>query len=661
MHSQMNARGPKMRPHAVTTKTTAIMALYFVGGLASPPTLGANALFSDQTQGAGLSFTHQAPGDIEWGEQHGGMAVGDFNRDGWPDLFVAGGGLQPDALFINNQDGTFTDEAPGWGLSDLYRGNGVAAGDFDKDGWVDVYVSSHGAMAQPPATGDHRLYRNNGDSSFTNVAVAAGVNSTSNRPEGYSANFGDYDLDGYLDLWVAGWHTGLPNPPRSRLFRNRGDGTFEDVTVSAGADTPNDDIVGQFSGAFADMNGDRYPELVVSGDWGNSHYLRNNRDGTFTDVDIFQPHAPWNGMGHALGDFNRDGRLDWFITAAWPAFGFLGPEGNRLYVNSGSDSFLALPESAGVEDGGWGWGAASVDVDHDGWQDLVMTNGWPYDDDLTGASFTNEPSYIFHNDGNLSFTEIGQSSGFNHTGQGRGIVYLDYDRDGDLDLIVSAWSEPLQLFRNDISGTDANWLKVTLDTSQHPVLAPDGFGSEVQISVNGVQQYFHLTGASHYLATSQLVAHFGLGSASSVDTLRVRWADGFDTVVQPVAANQHLTVQAQPPLRMTRPVIRGGSGEVSVAGVQDGETAHVFFSPYGPGEGVCLSVFGGRCLGLLGARYAGNASADGAGDAALSIAAPPGGQAAVLYVQVMVRRGTDGAESIISNILQLPVIDLDEG
>ncbi len=217
------------------------------------------------------------------------------------------------------------------------------------------------------------------------------------------------------------------------------------------------------------------------------------------------------------------------------------------------------------------------------------------------------------------------------------------------------------MFRNDISGNDANWLQVTLDTSQHPALAPDGFGSEVQISAAGADQYYHLTGASHYLATSQLVAHFGLGSAGTVDTLRVRWADGFDTVVEQVAANQQLALVAQPPLRMARPVIRGGDGEVRIEGVQDGETVHLFFSPYGAGPGVCLNVFGGRCLGLLGARYAGNAIADGAGNVAMSIASPPGGQASMLYVQAMVRRGTDGAESIISNILQLPVIDLDEG
>ncbi|MEM9057248.1 MAG: FG-GAP-like repeat-containing protein, partial [Pseudomonadota bacterium] len=200
----------------------------------------------------------------------GGGAVGDFNGDGYPDLFVIGGGERADALFINQRDGTFVDEADAWGIADRHRGTGATVADYDGDGDADLYVTSLGSVTQLlPEAGQHRLYRNDGNG-FVDVAEVAGVNRTADHPDGFGAAFGDYDLDGDLDLFVAGWHSvGADGALGSRLFRNRGDGTFDEVTAAAGVVR---DSTHAFGAIFADMNHDRYPELLVPGDFGTSRY-----------------------------------------------------------------------------------------------------------------------------------------------------------------------------------------------------------------------------------------------------------------------------------------------------------------------------------------------------------------------------------------------------
>jgi len=513
--------------------------------------------FSDQTSASGLIFSHAQPVDHRSGPMVAGGAVGDFNGDGYADVFVIGGGAADDALFMNNRDGTFSNRAVEWGVAIAHRGVGATVGDYDGDGDDDIYVTSFGPVSDIPGPGQHRLYRNE-RGFFVDVAEAAGVaTTTTGYGDGYGAAFGDYDRDGDLDLFVGAWH----NTPAlgARLFNNQGDGTFVNVTQDAGVITGS---TRAFGAVWADMDGDRFPELLVAGDFGTNRYYRNNRDGSFQELDpgtglAVKPEPPvWsigkahNGMGTTVADFNRDGRLDWFVTAIWPTFEFANEFwGNGLYVNHGDHTYSEAAETAGVHDGGWGWGTSAVDFDNDGWTDLVMTNGWPFQDPTTGESFDGERAYLWRNRGDLTFAESGLEAGLTHSGQGRALLHLDYDRDGDMDIVILSNQEPAQLFRNELivrrTPRDAHWIQVQLDTSRHPRLAPHGAGALVTVVAGGVTQTQQITTGGTYLGQNELVAHFGLGSSRRIQNLTVDWGDGRNTRVRGMRADRRVTVRAR--------------------------------------------------------------------------------------------------------------------
>ncbi len=510
---------------------------------AGVPTEASDPSFSNMTNAAGVAVTHSIAGGFAHDNYTGGGTVGDFNNDGWQDLYVISGGEvpvtledQPDHLFINNGDGTFTDRAAEWGLTAIHRGKGASVGDFNKDGWLDLYVTSAGPPGPSGAAGRHKLYQNNGDGTFTDVAAAAGVNFTTPTSEdGFGSTFGDYDLDGDLDLFVAGFAT---NNTGLKLFRNNGDGTFTDQTSDIDFDNP--DING-FAPRFADMDGDWYPELLVASDFGSSVYLRNNTDGTFDDVTAFAGTGyDENGMGQAVGDFDGNGFIDWYVTSIYlPSNQWTG---NKLYLNQQHHSYDEVSEASGVADGGYGWGALAVDFNHDGLLDIAETNG-----DTFGI-FAGEQAYLWIQNGGGTYDEMAMTSGFVHTGNGRGMSNFDYDNDGDQDVVIFAYNEPLMLFRNDVAGAaaDANWLRVFLDSSASPGLAPRGTGARVYATVGGESQLRMITSGDNFLSHSELSAHFGLGSATVVDELRVDWPDGSSTILTDVAANQTLTVASGP-------------------------------------------------------------------------------------------------------------------
>ena len=506
-------------------------------------------LFVETTDAAGVTFTEMPAPDTPSGPMNGGGSVGDFNKDGWPDIFVLGGGLTPDRLFINNKNGTFTDQAAAWGLTQLYRGTGATAGDYDKDGCEDIFVTNMGDMPGAPAAGQHKLYRNDCNGHFSDVAVAAGVNQTAPYPTGYGAAFGDYDLDGQLDLFVTGWNetvSGSKITEGNVLFHNNGDGTFTDVSAAAGI--PNPSGLRGFGAIFADMDGDRYPELLISGDFGTSKYYHNNTDGTFTRTNILLPGSDkvYNGMGTTIGDFNRDGRQDWFVAAIFPAWHFEGPNGNRLYLNKGNNTFRALT-SQDVNDGGWGWGAAALDFDHDGWMDLIHTNGWPNVDDVTGGDFRHDTTRLFHNNHEGTFTEMAQQVGIVDDLQGRGLFLLDYDRDQKMDVVILHNADRLMLFHNELSGTNINALAIRIDTSNRPALAPGGYGTNIRIRSGPNMQWFRLNGGSNYLGRSQMIAHFGTFDAPMLAEVTATFADGSKTTLTNVPSNQNLTIKPPNP------------------------------------------------------------------------------------------------------------------
>jgi hypothetical protein len=491
--------------------------------------LGQSPAFTDVTIEAGLDVTYacEEQGNILL-QMGGGGVVADFDNDGRQDLFALAGGTGPDRLYINNGDGTFTDQAESWGVARDHFGIGACAGDYDKDGWVDLFVTSIG-NDEAEQIGVHKLYRNTGLGTFENVAVGAGVNQSSpNEPDGFGSCFGDWDLDGDLDLVVCGWADSFEG---TRLFRNEGDGTFTDVTaIASNLDEVN---VFGFSARLVDMNGDRYPELLLVGDFETSRYYVNDlaRDGqaTFTDVtEQANVSKESNGMGQTVGDVDNDGLPDWYVTSI-----FGGPQGgNFLYRNLGGDAYEAL-EDAGVTDGGWGWGTSAIDVNQDGWLDLVETNGWP-------QGYPTEQSYLFVNDGDgLSYTEMAVESGLVHNGMGRGLAGIDYDNDGDLDVVIFTYCGALRLYRNDAA---AGGVRVFLDTSAEDGLAPEGRGSVVRVAAGGLTQMRMIDGGSNYLSHGEMSAHFGLGGPKVIDELRVEWVNGRVTTLEGVSPVPTMTV-----------------------------------------------------------------------------------------------------------------------
>ncbi len=502
--------------------------------------------FADATSSSGVSCTFQGPGGLPSTFMAGGAAAGDFNRDGYQDLFVLSGGDGPDHLYINNADGTFTNRSAAWGVSIAHVGGGIAVGDVDDNGYPDVFIASFGPHSAQ-TTGAHLLYLNNGpdqngDFSFTQAAAIAGVSTTSTTiPDAFGACLGDYDLDGDLDLAVSGWMT---NSQANRLFRNDGNGPdgvprFTDVT-SAAILTSLAPVHG-FSPRLVDADGDLYPELLWAADFRTSRYLVNNRDGTFTDQTASSGTGlDLNGMGSGVGDVNNDGLLDWYVTSVQAA-----GQGNMLYVGQGGHVFTESSHAADVWRGDWGWGAVLVDLDLDTDTDIVETNGW------SGYVGT---SKVFLNDlaqtGTQTFTESAASVGIVHETQGRGVVTLDIDNDGDQDVVLTSNRSPAVVYRNDAistpEGAGPAWLRVLLDTSADPRSAPDGFGARVELTADALTQTRWISPGSNYLSQSEPTAHFGLAGATTIDTLRVVWNTGLTTTLHDVPVNQTITVHACP-------------------------------------------------------------------------------------------------------------------
>jgi len=521
------------------------------------PAVG-QVLLEDRTSASGVAFLHTPntqmyPGFQDW--MAGAVAVGDFNRDGWPDIYWSSGGGNtaspiPDKLFINNGDGTFFDRAAQWGIAVVHAAMGACVGDYNNDGWPDLFVTSFGSGANNQGqVGKNRLYRNNGNSTFTEVAVEAGVNfNSATVPSGYGCSFGDYDLDGDLDLMVCAW---IVSAQGNRLFRNNGDGTFTDVTGSAVVFPP---VLYGFQSAFTDMDGDGWPELLVAADFFTSRYYLNNGDGSFTDITAASGTGlDENGMGQCVGDFNRDGRLDWYVTSIFQDVPTpLSGRGNKLYLNQGgvgTHLYTEVAEALGVDDGGWGWGTSTVDFDHDGWLEIVAVNGRP-----GSPEFSGEPEFLFQSVDGGGFVNIAATAGMLSSLEAKASLTLDYDGDGWMDLVIgnngnfTGVSSPgalNKLFRNNShSASTGRWLHLTFETTHNPRIAPMGFGSRVTAKVGGVEFVRFVDSAPSFLGTSEICAHFGLGSAPMVDELRIDWPRGYVTILHDVPTNQRLVISA---------------------------------------------------------------------------------------------------------------------
>ncbi len=510
--------------------------------------------FSNQTVAAGIDVKY-LPGTFVSSEYIAPGACGDFNGDGFQDLFLPSGGGSngPDRLYMNQQNGTFVDQAAAWGLTTVHRATGLAVGDYDNDGYIDVYEASAGASGSGQI-GQNKLYRNLNGTSFTNVAAAAGV--TGVAGDSFGSSFGDYDIDGDLDLWVPGFNT-----HKNRLYKNNANGTFTDVTTAAGLSGAIASVFG-FASRFVDTNGDHYPELLISGDFGTSRYFRNNGNGTFTNLTgASGTGKDENGMGGTVGDFDRDGRVDWYVASILADNPGTGWTGNKLYLNQGGHIFTEVAKTQGVWNGGYGWGSVGVDFNHDRWLDIGETNGAQW-----SSEWINERSYLWLNQGNGTYVESSAAVGFNDFDQGRGMLNFDYDNDGDQDIVVLGNNEKAKLWRNDLTGTNIHWLRVFLDTSGDPSLAPNGYGSVVRVTAGGIQQMGGLYGGDNLQSQSELAVHFGLGAATIIDTLTVEWNDGRVTTLNNVPVDQKITVSITKPWTNLGGGIPGSNGALTLTG-----------------------------------------------------------------------------------------------
>lgn len=489
----------------------------------------------------------------------GGLSVGDFNIDGWPDLYISGLGSVPDMLFINQQDGTFEEEAPSWGIDRVHMGQGSAVGDVNADGLPDLYIQSFGPADQQAQPGKALLYINqgpdaNGQWSFSEEAERRGVNEVMSIVAGKGAAFGDIDLDGDLDLFAATWQF-APGADGNRLFENDGNGYFTDISDHALPVPPT--VMRGFTPKIVDITGDRYPDLLLTSDFATSRLYINNGpdpDGRVTFRDETEAAGITfdnNGMGATVNDFDGDGILDWFMTNIFvPSADFY----NTLYMgqgvnDSGTPIFVDEAINRGVGNNGWGWGVVSGDYNNDGDIDIIATNGWP--------QWPSEPTRYWNNDGQGNFNDTAFTVGLSFNIAGRGLVHLDYDRDGDLDLVFVDNGGPVRLYRNGLDEDNpgrpfSHFLRIDLNTDAHPCLAPMGYGSRVIMTADGREHLRVIDGASSYLGQSELTVHYGIEDRTSVESVRVEWNDGTVTTIEDPAIDQHMTVHAYHPADLTQ-------------------------------------------------------------------------------------------------------------
>ena len=485
---------------------------------------------------------------------------GDVDGDGRPDLFVTRLDA-PDLLFRNRGDGTFEEVSARVGLAafDL-QSNGAALADLDNDGDLDLYVTVLGRHGDP-VNGRNYLFMNEGGvfSEEAELRGAAVANPDDHRT--YSVAVGDFDRDGWLDLHTNEWLPGVP--ANSRLLRNRGDdapGFFEDVTTRAGVQLQS---AFAFASSLTDLDRDGRPDLTVAADFGTSRLFWNEGDGFVDGTEAAGVGTDENGMGSTLGDFDNDGDLDWFVTSIWDPNQTCevggcnwGYSGNRLYRNDGDRVFTDVTDSAGVREGGWGWGAVFLDYDNDGDLDLAMTNGVDFPISDLESLFNDDPMRLWRNDGD-GMTQVAGPAGLTDRGPGKGVASLDYDGDGDLDLFVVNNSGPSRLFRND-GGDTADWLRVELVGGDATNRQGLGAWIAAQPQPAGLRQVRAYGSMSHFLGQSESTAHFGLGAGENpVWRLGVEWADGRRDVFADVPRNGTLVVFENQGSLLSRRLSRG--------------------------------------------------------------------------------------------------------
>lgn len=486
----------------------------------------------------------------------GGVAAADFNHDGLTDLFVVRGDLGPHLLYRNDGNNQFTEMAADVGLDiKEHMGCGPTFADVDGDGDVDLFIGG---------IEGHRSYlmlntlSDKGDRLFVDATEQWGLNSLA-ADHTISSSFGDYDGDGWVDLFLAHWGTPA-RIEKQHLFRNNAGTGFINVTQTVGlaeeiiSEPTNNATLGNqhdysFLATFADINNDHYTDLLMVSDFGTSKVFLNTGAGGFYTANE-SAIKDENGMGSAVGDIDNDGDLDWFVSAI---FTFDSP-GNRLYLNQVNQAgfnqlFSDVTTSLELQDGGWGWAACMADFNLDGYLDIFHANGW--DAALIDLDFSKDRSRLFLSSGQentdasrsteLRFDESARSNGIVSTQQGRSVVCFDSDNDGDVDIFVLGTGiEPVEFYQNNMSvaGT-RNSLTIQLQGRSPNTQA---VGARVFVRTGSVEQMREVHVGSNFTSQNPVEQVFGVGSSESVDEVVVAWPDGRRSSQRNVSVNQALVL-----------------------------------------------------------------------------------------------------------------------
>ena len=518
--------------------------------------------FTDITAQAGITFRHVASPEKKYivESMSGGVALFDYDNDGKLDIFLVNSltvdlvkskGKTKSQLYHNDGNGKFTEVGEKAGVSDVGWGMGVAVGDYNNDGYDDLYVTCLGP--------DH-LFKNNGNGTFTDVTVKAGV---SDPRWSTGASFFDYDHDGYLDLFVSNYVdfdiNHLPEfgqgqtctfksipvqcGPRGlkgagdSLFHNNGDGTFTEVSKKAGVSDPEGFYgLGVLTG---DFDGDGWVDIFVANDSTPNFYYHNNGDGTFKEIGftagtaVNENGSEQGSMGVTAGDYDHDGRIDLFITN-------FADEYNTLYHNDGPNSFTDVSYAAKVAPMSLpyvGWGTKFFDYDNDGWIDLLVVNGHVYPQ----LPNYRQPRLFHRNNRDGTFTEISSQFGsiFTELHASRGAAFGDIDNDGDVDILIADLDGPPQLLRNDGGNANNSILIKTVGVKSNR----DGIGARVKVVAGDLTQVDEVRSGDSYLSQSDLRLHFGLEKRTKVDLIEVRWPSGVVDKITNVGVNRILTIK----------------------------------------------------------------------------------------------------------------------
>ena len=538
--------------------------------------------------------------DFEYMYNGGGVAIGDINNDGLQDIYFTGN-MVSSRLYLNKGNLKFEDITEKAKVGTTKWANGVSMIDINQDGFKDIYVCMGGNRKTPEKDRVNMLFVNNGDLTFTESAASYGLDDS-----GYAiqSTFFDYDKDGDLDMYLlrnsyVSYHRNASRPKlvngeaasTDRLFRNNGDNTFTDVSRQAGI------LIEGFGLGVevCDINEDGWPDVYVSNDFITNDLLWiNNQDGTFTNKAAqYLKHQTYNGMGTDVADYNNDGLVDIVVLDMLPEDNKrwkLTPRGNTydefqkglsigyepqyirntLQLNNGNGTFSEIGQLAGIEATEWSWSALFADYDHDGLKDLFITNG--YGKDITNLDFIvygdknqsmgldsvsdkerqallNElpgikiHNYIYKNKGDLTFSDESESWGMSEPTYSNGAAYADLDNDGDLDLVINNIDDKASIMECRLNqtkkDTPSNYLRIAFSGSQ---FNRDGIGAKVYISHNRSLQYQYFNPVRGYLSSVEHYLHFGLGSIENVDSVEVVWPDGKYQLIQHVKANQVLNV-----------------------------------------------------------------------------------------------------------------------